>query len=144
MSNQKLKDGGPGFMGDLARMGGDPAGDMTDDEVAASGPGFWPDMARMGGNVLGPSIVGTPVLEATENAAYDGFTVTGSGGTAPLVYALVGTWPTGIAINSGTGAVTGTPTQDGSFASLSVKVTDANSHVAQLPTFTLVVEADGG
>jgi hypothetical protein len=63
------------------------------------------------------------------------------GGAAPLVYALVGTWPTGISVNSSTGAVSGTPTNAGTFNNLSVKVTDADSEVSQLPTFTLVVAA---
>lgn len=95
----------------------------------------------MGGAIVGPQISGTPVLTATKDAAYDGFTVTAKGGATPYVYALVGTWPAGISINSGTGAVSGTPTEAGSFAGLSVKVTDADSEVSQLDSFTLVVAA---
>lgn len=140
MDLNAIKGYGPGSVSDLARNGGDPT-DMTNDELKGYGPGPIPDLARNGGGVLGPNISGTPVLTATENVAYAGFTVSGSGGTAPYTYALVGTWPTGISINSGTGAVSGTPTVDGSFAGLSVKVTDADSKEAQLPTFTLVVAA---
>lgn len=140
MDLNAIKGYGPGSLSDLARNGGDPT-DLTNDELKGIGPGSIPDLARNGGGVLGPNISGTPVLTATQNSAYAGFTVSGAGGTAPLVYALVGTWPAGISINTGTGAVTGTPTAAGTFANLSVKVTDADSKEAQLPTFTLVVAA---
>lgn len=141
MNNDALKGSGPSFIGDLARMGGDVEGSMTQDMLKGSGPSFPADLARMGGGIVGPQISGTPVLTATKDAAYAGFTVTTKGGAAPLVYALVGTWPAGISINSGTGAVSGTPTAAGSFAGLSVSVTDADSEVSQLPAFTLVVAA---
>lgn len=90
------------------------------------------------------SISGTPVLTATDGEAYDGFTATASGGEAPYTYSLVGTWPAGISINSGSGAVSGTPTESGTFAGLSVRVTDNNSDTADLNTFTLEVEAATG
>lgn len=143
MDNNALKGSGPSFIGDLARMGGDVEGSMTQDMLKGSGPSFPADLARMGGAIVGPQISGTPVLTATENSAYDGFTVTTKGGAAPLVYALVGTWPAGISINSASGAVSGTPTEDGTFEDLSVKVTDADSEESQLPSFTLVVAAAG-
>lgn len=141
MNNDALKGSGPSFIGDLARMGGDVEGSMTQDALKASGPSFPADLAKMGGAIVGPQISGTPVLTATQNSAYAGFTVTAKGGAAPLVYALVGTWPAGISINTGTGAVTGTPTAAGTFGGLSVKVTDADSEESQLPTFALVVAA---
>lgn len=141
MDNTTLKNSGPSFIADLARMGGDVESSMTQEALKGSGPSFPADLARMGGGIVGPQISGTPVLTATKDAAYAGFTVTTKGGAAPLVYALVGTWPAGITINTSTGAVSGTPTASGSFASLSVKVTDADSEVAQLETFTLVVAA---
>lgn len=92
----------------------------------------------------GPPVLtlsGSPVLTATEDSAYAGFTVTASNGTAPYVYSLVGTWPTGITINSSTGEVSGTPTESGTFASLSVRVTDDVLDTDDLPTFTLEVAA---
>jgi len=106
-----------------------------------TGPSFIADLARMGGALVGPQISGAPVLTGTNGAAYGGFTATTKGGTAPLVYALVGTWPSGLSINTSTGAVSGTIGAAGTFAGLSVKVTDANSEESQLPTFTLVVAA---
>lgn len=85
------------------------------------------------------AIAGTPVLSATEDAAYTGFTATASGGTTPYVYSLVGSWPAGLSINSSSGAVSGTPTLQGTYASLSVRVTDAALATADLPTFTITV-----
>ncbi|WP_454917440.1 Ig domain-containing protein [Xanthobacter sediminis] len=147
MDNDALKGSGPSFIGDLARMGGDVTGSLTNEQLAASGPSFLGDLARMGGTVLDEpeplSISGTPVLTATEDAAYAGFTVSASGGTEPYTFVLVGTWPAGISINATTGAVSGTPTASGSFANLSVSVSDANSNSDQLATFTLVVAAAG-
>lgn len=141
MDNDALKGSGPSFIADLARMGGDVEGSMTQTALKGSGPSFPADLARQGGGIVGPQISGTPVLTATQNSAYAGFTCSTKGGAAPLVYALVGTWPTGITVNSSSGAVSGTPTNAGSFANLSVKVTDADTEVSQLPTFTLVVAA---
>lgn len=141
MDNDALKGSGPSFIGDLARMGGDVEGSMTQTMLKGSGPSFPADLARMGGAIVGPEISGTPVLTATQNSAYTGFTCTARGGATPRVFALVGTWPTGISVNSSSGVVSGTPTNSGSFTGLSVKVTDADSEVAQLPTFTLVVAA---
>lgn len=86
-------------------------------------------------------ISGTPVLTATEGEAYAGFTATGSGGEEPYTYSLVGTWMAGVSINSSTGEVSGTPTESGTFASLSVRVTDGNLDTADLDTFTIEVEA---
>jgi hypothetical protein len=87
------------------------------------------------------SISGTPVLTATEGAAYAGFTATASGGETPYTYSLVGTWPAGITVNSSSGAVSGTPTESGSFTGLSVRVTDNNSDTADLDTFSVEVQA---
>src|SRR5690606_2860563 len=99
MDNNALKGSGPSFIGDLARMGGDVEGSMTQTMLKGSGPSFPADLARMGGGIVGPEISGTPVLTATEDSAYTGFTVSATGGATPYVYALVGDWPAGISIN---------------------------------------------
>lgn len=89
------------------------------------------------------AIAGTPVLTATEDSAYTGFTATASGGTPAYTYSLVGSWPAGITINSSSGAVSGTPTLAGTYASLSVRVTDALLATADLSTFTITVSESG-
>lgn len=85
------------------------------------------------------SITGTPVTSANVDQVYTGFDCNAINGTAPFVFSLVGTWPTGATINSSTGEVGGTITQSGTFNNLSVRVTDANSDTADLPTFSLAV-----
>ncbi|MEY9717850.1 hypothetical protein ABIA22_000340 [Sinorhizobium fredii] len=85
------------------------------------------------------AISGTPVLTATKDAAYGGFTAPASGGTPSYVYSLTGPWPTGISVNASTGAVSGTPTEVGIFAGLSVRATDAGGYRVDLPSFTLTV-----
>jgi len=93
--------------------------------------------------ILAPlTLSGTPVTTATEGEPYAGFTVSASYGAPPYTYSLVGDWPAGISINSSTGEVSGTPTEAGTFASLSVRVTDGASDMADLDPFTLEVESD--
>jgi uncharacterized protein YhjY with autotransporter beta-barrel domain len=63
-------------------------------------------------------------------------TVTANGGTGPYVYTLVsGLLPPGLALNSGTGAVSGTPTGNGS-STFTFRATDANGNIG-LRTFTV-------
>lgn len=52
MDNNALKGSGPSFIGDLARMGGDPLGSMTNEELKGTGPSMPADLARMGGEVI--------------------------------------------------------------------------------------------
>ena len=84
-------------------------------------------------------ITGTPVTTADMAVAYTGFTVVAEGGVAAYTYALVGTWPAGITIDPNTGVVSGVPAVAGTFASLSVSVTDSQGNTDQLSTFTLTV-----
>lgn len=141
MANEKFINGGPSSIGDLAKDGGDIQGSMTNADLINYGPGMWSDLAKQGGDVLSLAISGTPVEDGTVNVAYAGFTVTASGGVAPYTYSLVGTWPAGITVNSSTGEVSGTPTESGTFADLSVRATDDDSATADLPTFTLTIAA---
>ncbi len=46
-TNDQYKHGGAGFLGDLARMGGDVAANLTAEQVAHSGAGMWHDYRRM-------------------------------------------------------------------------------------------------
>lgn len=142
MANEKFKEGGASGIGDLARMGGDIEGTLTNDDLKHGGAGFWRDMVRMGGAVISVGISGTPVTTGTVGVPYDGFTVTASGGTPPYTYTLVGTWPSGITVNPTTGFVSGTPTESGTFADLSVSATDAGGSVSQIAVFTLEIAAE--
>lgn len=90
----------------------------------------------------GLTITGNPVTGATQNSAYVGFSVSGAGGTAPYTYSVAaGTLPTGITLNSSTGAISGTPTGTGASTGIVIRVTDANSSTANLTAFTITVAA---
>lgn len=89
------------------------------------------------------TISGSPTLDAMDTRAYAGFTPTVGGGTTPRTYSLYsGTLPTGMSLNTSTGAITGTPTQTGSFNSIGLRVTDSNGFVTDLATFNLTVAAN--
>jgi large repetitive protein len=75
---------------------------------------------------------------ATVGTAYSQ-TVAASGGTAPYTYAVTGTLPAGLSLNTTTGAITGTPTTAGN-ASFTITATDANS-VTGAANYSLAVAA---
>src|SRR6266849_10859361 len=77
----------------------------------------------------------------TLNTAATPFTpVTASGGTAPYVYSVSPSLPTGLSLNSNTGAISGTPTVSAATATYTVTVTDANSSTSS-QTFSLTVNS---
>jgi hypothetical protein len=89
-----------------------------------------------------PQIAGTPVTTATNGVAYAGFTVAGDHGKTPYAYSIAaGALPTGITLNTSTGAVTGTPSVTGTFAGIVIRVTDDRGNTADLPAFTIIVGA---
>lgn len=64
-----------------------------------------------------------------------------SGGITPYAYSISsGSLPTGMSIDGGTGAITGTPTAAGTY-SFVVRVTDAASQTADLPEIEVEVTA---
>ena len=63
------------------------------------------------------------VTSGTVGVSFNSTAITVSNGTAPYTFSVVGTLPAGLALNTSTGAVTGTPTASGSF---SLTATDAN------------------
>src|SRR5580765_5079945 len=93
-------------------------------------------------------ISGTPVTTGTEyehgvGSSYTGFTVTASGGASPYTYSLAsGTLPSGITLNSSTGAVSGTPAFEsaGTYAGIIIRVTDNVAATANLAPFTLTID----
>src|SRR5205807_2041465 len=60
--------------------------------------------------------------------------MTVTGGTAPYAYSMVGTLPAGLALNTTTGAITGTPTAPGTFI---VQAKDANGATGTACAFTI-------
>lgn len=93
-------------------------------------------------DVVALAISGTPITSATENSAYTGFTVSATGGTAPYTYSIAsGSLPTGVTLNSSTGAVSGTPTVNGSFTGIVIRATDAFGLTDDLDSFDLTVAA---
>lgn len=90
-------------------------------------------------------ISGTPVLTTEEDTAYAGFTVSATGGTAPYTYSIqTGSLPTGITLNSSTGAVSGTPTTPGTSSGIVIRVTDDLGATDDLASFNLEVTVAGG
>ncbi len=82
----------------------------------------------------------TTLPAGTAGTAYSAAINAATGGTAPYTYALsAGTLPTGISVNSGTGALSGTPTVAGSF-SFTLTVTDSAAAQATR-AYTLTIAA---
>jgi len=91
--------------------------------VTATDTASTPDMGSQAYtlNVNAPVITLTPASGAltggTVGVSYSGSSVGASGGNAPYSYALVGgSLPPGMSIDSGTGAISGTPTGGGTFS----------------------------
>ncbi|RWC29855.1 MAG: hypothetical protein EOS70_23490 [Mesorhizobium sp.] len=85
-------------------------------------------------------ISGTPITTTVEDEAYAGFTVSATGGTAPYAFSVFsGSLPTGISLNSSTGAVSGTPTTPGTSTGIVIRVTDDDGTTDDLASFDLEV-----
>ncbi|MGN7838490.1 putative Ig domain-containing protein [Stenotrophomonas sp. 22385] len=77
--------------------------------------------------VASPTLVVSPatLAPATAGTSYQQV-VTTAGGVAPYSYAVSGALPSGVVFDGGSGVLSGTPTQAGSFA-LTITVTDSTS-----------------
>ncbi|MBI5767103.1 MAG: putative Ig domain-containing protein [Verrucomicrobia bacterium] len=76
---------------------------------------------------------------ANQGQAVAAFTpVSGANGATPLVYTIAPTLPAGLTLNSGTGAISGTPTTSLALTTFTVTVTDAAGSTASR-TFDLTV-----
>jgi hypothetical protein len=93
-----------------------------------------------GFEVVDLTIVGSVPTAMKVADSYD-IPILAVGGTPPYTFSLQGTWPAGLAINATTGQITGSPTAAGTFASLSVRVTDAEADFVGLANFTITVGA---
>lgn len=86
------------------------------------------------------AISGAPVLNAAQGIEYVGFAVQGFGGKPPYSYSVAaGALPAGIELDPETGEVAGTPTVQGAFAGIVIRVQDALGATASLAAFTLTV-----
>jgi len=85
------------------------------------------------------SFTGNVPATGTYNVTYSG-SAAATGGAGALTYALTSgsTLPTGVTLNTSTGAISGTPTKTGSY-SFAVKASDAYGDTATSSTYSLVV-----
>ncbi|MBS1829070.1 MAG: putative Ig domain-containing protein [Acidobacteria bacterium] len=113
-----------------------PNGTMTGTPTAAGSFQFTIQVTDSGGgaatkpftlSVIAPNLtITTQSLPAAATGQSYSATVAASGGTAPYTFSItVGALPTGLSLNSTTGAITGTPTAQGGFNFI-VQVRDAN------------------
>lgn len=86
------------------------------------------------------AIAGTPAA-ATVGGAYN-FSPDATGGATPYTsYALTGALPSGLTFSPATGEIMGTTTTAGTWAGLSITVTDSAGATATLGPFSIVVSA---
>ena len=97
-----------------------------------------PDYAvRLGATGLGAGQSVTFTLDSASGTATQHSVVVSPSST-------VGAWPAGVTVNSSTGAISGTPTTAGTYASLQVRRTDSGALTATSNSFTITVAAAGG
>lgn len=85
-------------------------------------------------------LTGTPANFGTTTVAYNDTSLGHTGGQSPYVFSVSsGALPPGLALNTSTGAITGTPTASGTY-NFSIKVSDANASFAS-SAFSIAVAA---
>jgi len=86
------------------------------------------------------TLTGTPVVTVEVDVAYAGFTIGVTGGQSPYIFLdIYGRLPDGIAIDTATGVVSGTPTVAGTYADILIRVSDNVGNFKNFPTFTITV-----
>ena len=73
----------------------------------------------------------TPLTSAPAGTAFSQI-LAGAGGTAPYTWTLTGSLPTGLALNSTTGQISGTPTVPGSY-NFTINISDSRTQAASVP-----------
>ncbi|HEV3266832.1 MAG TPA: putative Ig domain-containing protein, partial [Acidimicrobiales bacterium] len=90
---------------------------------------------------VSPSITTSSLATATQSETGYSQTLAGTGGTSPNVWSISsGTLPTGLSLNGGTGAITGTVGASATTQTFTVSLTDANG-VAATKSLTITVNA---
>lgn len=87
-----------------------------------------------------PTISGSPPTSATVGTAYS-FTATASDSDGDTLTYSVANNPAWMSINASTGQLTGTPTATGSFANITISVSDGKGGTANLSGFSVAVSA---
>ena len=105
------------------------AGTATFDLVVVDGQGDLTTQAESLAVVGGPQIGSSALGDGELGVAYEA-TPSVSGGTGPFTWSVsAGSLPTGLSLDAGTGAITGTPTAAGT-ATFTLRVSDAASQAA--------------
>jgi IPT/TIG domain len=82
----------------------------------------------------------TPLTSAPAGVSFSQI-LAATGGTAPYTWSLTGSLPTGLALNTSTGQISGTPTVPGSY-NFTINIADTRSQTSSVP-FTQTVTAAG-
>src|SRR5215472_15408533 len=116
-----------------------------------SGPGIQlgitlnmvPEWKRGGGSSV-PVPVGSPLQGGTVGVVYSGDTISSIGGTPPYTYAVTsGSLPTGLSLNSSSGAISGTPSVAGTY-SFTITATDTFGASGSAAFQIIIVTAASG
>ena len=95
-----------------------------------------------GGGGGSPTITGpASIPDGVENVAYGPVTIVATGGTPPYTWSATGL-PTGVSIDPSTGQISGTPTVNGTFASIVVTVTDSAAQ-NDVQNYSITIAAAG-
>lgn len=87
-------------------------------------------------------VAGDPPGFGTTGIAYGPAAFAAAGGRGPYTFAMVGTLPNGLSLNSSSGVIAGTPTRAGSFTDLQVRASDMDGRTGYSRPFSIDVTAN--
>ena len=115
---------------------------VSDGTASASLPAFSIQVTAPAPANQAPKISGTPATTGTVGSAYS-FQPTASDADGNKLTFAIQNKPSWAAFSTATGALTGTPTAAGTYASIGISVSDGTASVS-LPAFTITVSAASG